>query len=60
MVAAINAQGAPILRAEQKALIALDAARRWDVMESGVIAVGGPARELRGSGRGHKAYLGEE
>ena len=47
IVAEINAQGTPILLVEQNALMALDAANRGYVMETGKIALEGPAKELR-------------
>ncbi len=56
----INAQGTPILLVEQNALMALDAASRGYVMETGVIALEGPAKELRQNERVRKAYLGED
>ena len=55
----INAQGTPILLVEQNALMALDAAHRGYVMEVGVIALEGPAKELRANERVRKAYLGD-
>jgi branched-chain amino acid transport system ATP-binding protein len=55
----INAQGTPILLVEQNALMALDAASRGYVMETGTIALEGPAKELRQNERVRKAYLGE-
>jgi branched-chain amino acid transport system ATP-binding protein len=60
IVAEINAQGTPILLVEQNALMALDAANRGYVMETGKIALEGPAKELRQNERVRKAYLGEE
>ena len=58
IVAEINAQGTPILLVEQNALMALDAASRGYVMETGVIALEGPASELSANERVRKAYLG--
>ena len=58
IVAEINAQGTPILLVEQNALMALDAANRGYVMETGVIALEGPAKELSANERVRKAYLG--
>ena len=58
IVAEINAQGTPILLVEQNALMALDAASRGYVMETGVIALEGPAKDLRQNERVRKAYLG--
>jgi branched-chain amino acid transport system ATP-binding protein len=60
IVRTINAQGTPILLVEQNALMALDAANRGYVLETGVIALEGPAAELRANERVRKAYLGEE
>ena len=59
IVAEINAQGTPILLVEQNALMALDAASRGYVMETGVIALEGPAKELRNDEKVRKTYLGE-
>ena len=58
IVAEINAQGTPILLVEQNALMALDAASRGYVMETGEIALEGPAKELSANERVRKAYLG--
>ena len=60
IVAEINAQGTPILLVEQNALMALDAASRGYVMETGVIALEGPSKELSNNERVRKAYLGIE
>ena len=60
IIAEINAQGTPILLVEQNALMALDAASRGYVMETGTIALEGPAKELRQNERVRKAYLGED
>ena len=59
IVAEINAQGTPILLVEQNARMALDAASRGYVMETGVIALEGPAKELRTDEKVRKTYLGE-
>ena len=58
IVREINSQGTPILLVEQNALMALDAASRGYVMETGVIALEGPAKELSANERVRKAYLG--
>jgi branched-chain amino acid transport system ATP-binding protein len=58
IVAEINAQGTPILLVEQNALMALDAASRGYVMETGVIALEGPAKDLSANESVRKAYLG--
>jgi branched-chain amino acid transport system ATP-binding protein len=55
----INAQGTPILLVEQNALMALDAASRGYVLETGRIALEGPAKELRENEQVRKTYLGE-
>ncbi|MDX6397817.1 MAG: branched-chain amino acid transport system ATP-binding protein [Gaiellaceae bacterium] len=60
IVRTINAQGTPILLVEQNALMALDAASRGYVLETGSIAIEGPAKELRQNERVRKAYLGED
>ena len=60
IVREINAQGTPILLVEQNALMALDAASRGYVMETGVIALEGPSKELSNNERVRKAYLGIE
>ena len=56
----INAQGTPILLVEQNALMALDAANRGYVLETGGIALEGPAKELRDNEQVRKTYLGED
>ena len=59
IVREINAQGTPILLVEQNALMALDAARRGYVMETGRIALADDAGALRKNEKVRKAYLGE-
>ena len=59
IVQEINAQGTPILLVEQNALMALDAASRGYVLETGKIALEGPAKELRDNEQVRKTYLGE-
>jgi branched-chain amino acid transport system ATP-binding protein len=58
IVREINAQGTPVLLVEQNALMALDTAHRAYVMETGHIALEGPAAELKTNPRVQKAYLG--
>ena len=58
IVREINAQGTPVLLVEQNALMALDAAHRGYVMETGVITLSGPAAELKSDPKVQKAYLG--
>ncbi len=60
IVREINAQGTPILLVEQNALMALDAANRGYVLETGHIALEGPASELRDNEQVRKTYLGED
>jgi branched-chain amino acid transport system ATP-binding protein len=60
IVKEINEQGTPILLVEQNALMALDAADRGYVLETGKIALEGPATELRTNEQVRRTYLGEE
>jgi branched-chain amino acid transport system ATP-binding protein len=60
IVREINAQGTPILLVEQNALMALDAAQRGYVLETGRISLTGNARDLRENEQVRKAYLGME
>jgi len=55
----INAQGTSILLVEQNALMALATAARAYVLETGRVALAGPARELRERPEVRRAYLGE-
>ena len=59
IVKEINQQGTPILLVEQNALMALDAANRGYVLETGVIALEGPAKQLRSDEKVRQTYLGE-
>jgi len=54
----ISAQGVTILLVEQNAKLALEAAQRGYVLESGVITLSGAASELLGSDAVQRAYLG--
>ena len=56
----INAQGVTVLLVEQNALMALGAASRAYVMETGRIAMSGPAEELRRDEGVRRTYLGED
>ena len=56
----INEQGTTILLVEQNALMALDAAQRGYVMETGRIALHDDAKALRQNEQVQKAYLGIE
>ena len=60
IVREINDQGTPILLVEQNALMALDAADRGYVMETGHIALADDAKALRENEQVRKTYLGEE
>ncbi len=55
----IAAQGVTILLVEQNAKLALEVSSRGYVMESGVIALSGPAQELLRDPKVKTAYLGE-
>jgi branched-chain amino acid transport system ATP-binding protein len=59
IVKEINQQGIPILLVEQNALMALDVASRGYVLETGRVALEGPAGELRQNEQVRKTYLGE-
>jgi branched-chain amino acid transport system ATP-binding protein len=54
----ISAQGVTILLVEQNAKLALEAAQRGYVLESGTITLAGAASELLGSDAVQRAYLG--
>jgi branched-chain amino acid transport system ATP-binding protein len=58
-VVEVNRQGTPVLLVEQNALMALDVAKRGYVMETGRIALEGPASELKTNEQVRKTYLGE-
>jgi branched-chain amino acid transport system ATP-binding protein len=60
IVKEINEQGTTILLVEQNALMALDAASRGYVLETGRIALADDARALRENEQVRKTYLGEE
>jgi len=59
IVREIAARGVTILLVEQNARLALEAASRGYVMESGAIALAGPAAELLANPKVREAYLGE-
>jgi len=59
IVREINEQGTTILLVEQNALMALDAADRGYVLETGTIALSDEAQALRRNERVRKAYLGD-
>ena len=58
IIRSINAQGVAILLIEQNARLALAAAHRAYVMESGAISLSGLATELAADERVKAAYLG--
>jgi branched-chain amino acid transport system ATP-binding protein len=55
----VNNAGTPVLLVEQNALMALDVAKRGYVMETGRIALEGPAAELKTNEQVRATYLGE-
>ncbi|MEI7759575.1 MAG: ABC transporter ATP-binding protein [Thermoleophilia bacterium] len=59
IVIEINRQGTPVLLIEQNALMALDIADRGYVLETGKVALEGPAAELKVNDQVRKTYLGE-
>ncbi len=60
VVRGIAAEGVTILLVEQNAKLALEAAGRGYVMESGTITLAGDAKKLLADPRVREAYLGEE
>ena len=60
VVKEINAEGTPILLIEQNAQMALQAADRGYVIETGEIVLADDAKKLLGNDQVRKAYLGEE
>jgi branched-chain amino acid transport system ATP-binding protein len=58
-VVEINKEGTPILLVEQNALMALEVAQRGYVLQTGRIALEGPASELKTNEDVRKTYLGE-
>ena len=60
VIAEINAEGVPVLLIEQNAQMALSAARRGYVIETGEIVLEDDAKKLLGNDEVRKAYLGEE
>ena len=59
IVVEINKQGTPILLVEQNALMALDAAHRGYVLETGHVVLTDDAKKLRQNEQVRKTYLGE-
>ncbi|HLS54659.1 MAG TPA: ABC transporter ATP-binding protein [Zeimonas sp.] len=60
VVRSVAAQGTTILLVEQNARLALEAASRAYVMDSGLVTMSGEARAMLGDARVRAAYLGEE
>jgi branched-chain amino acid transport system ATP-binding protein len=60
IIGEINEQGTTILLVEQNALMALDAAQRGYVLETGRVALSDDAKRLRENEQVRKTYLGEE
>ncbi|MEA2506029.1 MAG: branched-chain amino acid transport system ATP-binding protein [Actinomycetota bacterium] len=60
VIAEINSQGTPVLLIEQNAAMALQAAERGYVIETGEIVLEDEAGALLGNEQVRKAYLGEE
>jgi len=58
LVAELNRQGLSILLIEQNAVQSLEAAHRAYIIEHGVVAMSGPARELGMDPRLRARYLG--
>jgi branched-chain amino acid transport system ATP-binding protein len=54
----INQGGTTVLLIEQNALLALNTAQRGYVLETGTVALSGPAKDLLGSPDVQRAYLG--
>ncbi len=60
VIRTINQQGTTVLLVEQNAHMALQIAHYAYVLETGNIALEGPAPEVRGNDQVRKAYLGED
>jgi branched-chain amino acid transport system ATP-binding protein len=60
VIRTVSAQGTTILLVEQNAKLALQAANRGYVMDSGQISIEGPAAQLLDDPKVRAAYLGEE
>jgi branched-chain amino acid transport system ATP-binding protein len=59
VVRTVSQQGVTILLVEQNAKLALEAAHRGYVMDSGLITISGNAKDLLDDPRVREAYLGE-
>jgi branched-chain amino acid transport system ATP-binding protein len=60
VIAQVNSEGIPVLLIEQNAQMALAAAKRGYVIETGEIVLEDEANKLLGNDEVRKAYLGEE
>lgn len=60
VVRSVSAQGVTVLLVEQNAKLALEAAHRGYVMDSGLITISGKAQDLLNDSRVKEAYLGED
>jgi branched-chain amino acid transport system ATP-binding protein len=60
VVREVSAQGTTILLVEQNARLALECATRGYVMDSGLVTMTGPAKQMLDDPRVRAAYLGEE
>ncbi|MDR6450489.1 ABC-type branched-subunit amino acid transport system ATPase component, partial [Paraburkholderia terricola] len=59
VVRAISAEGMTVLLVEQNARLALQAANRGYVMESGLVTMSGDAKQMLDDPKVRAAYLGE-
>ena len=59
VIRAIAAEGVTMLLVEQNARLALEASHRGYVLEGGLVALSGEAKELLGNPKIREAYLGE-
>jgi branched-chain amino acid transport system ATP-binding protein len=59
VIRSVSAQGTTLLLVEQNAKLALQAAHRCYVMDSGLISMSGPAQDMLHDPRVREAYLGE-
>ena len=60
LIREINGQGVTVLLVEQNAHMALQISHYAYVLETGNVALEGPANEVRGNDQVRKAYLGED
>jgi branched-chain amino acid transport system ATP-binding protein len=59
VVRSISAEGMTVLRVEQNARLALQAANRGYVMDSGLVTMSGDAKQMLDDPKVRAAYLGE-